>query len=51
MGHSYAHPSNRFWKLLHSSGCTTYLMKPDEDRKLLWLILPYRVTSIAHRAY
>jgi G:T/U-mismatch repair DNA glycosylase len=33
-GHAYSHPSNRFWKLLHSSGLTTRLMKPAEDRSL-----------------
>ncbi|KAJ9632110.1 uracil DNA N-glycosylase Thp1 [Taxawa tesnikishii (nom. ined.)] len=30
-GHAYAHPSNSFWKLLHSSGCTDRRCKPDED--------------------
>ncbi|KAL3423489.1 mismatch-specific thymine-DNA glycosylate [Phlyctema vagabunda] len=33
-GHAYAHPSNQFWKLLHSSGCTTRRLKPQEDRSL-----------------
>lgn len=33
-GHAYAHPSNRFWKLLHSSGCTTRLCHPSEDGDL-----------------
>jgi len=33
-GHAYAHPSNRFWKLLHSSGLTTCLCRPDEDGSL-----------------
>ncbi|KFY14604.1 hypothetical protein V492_02523 [Pseudogymnoascus sp. VKM F-4246] len=33
-GHAYAHPSNRFWKLLFSSGLTTRLMRPSEDRSL-----------------
>ncbi|KFZ15371.1 hypothetical protein V501_02735 [Pseudogymnoascus sp. VKM F-4519 (FW-2642)] len=33
-GHAYSHPSNRFWKLLYSSGLTTRLMKPAEDRSL-----------------
>lgn len=31
-GHAYAHPSNLFWKLLYSSGVTTRLCRPDEDR-------------------
>ncbi|EKG18181.1 Uracil-DNA glycosylase-like protein [Macrophomina phaseolina MS6] len=30
-GHAYAHPSNLFWKLLHSSGCTDRLCRPEED--------------------
>ncbi|SMR50483.1 unnamed protein product [Zymoseptoria tritici ST99CH_3D1] len=30
-GHAYAHPSNLFWKLLHSSGCTDRRLEPRED--------------------
>ncbi|KAL0264513.1 uracil DNA N-glycosylase Thp1 [Diplodia seriata] len=30
-GHAYAHPSNLFWKLLHSSGLTDRLCRPEED--------------------
>lgn len=33
-GHAYAHPSNLFWKLLYSSGCTTRRCRPEEDRDL-----------------
>ncbi|KAF6820821.1 tdg mug DNA glycosylase [Colletotrichum sojae] len=33
-GHVYAHPSNLFWKLLHSSGITPRLCAPTEDRDL-----------------
>ena len=33
-GHAYAHPSNLFWKLLHSSGLTTRRCRPEEDRDL-----------------
>ncbi|KAF2024186.1 DNA glycosylase [Setomelanomma holmii] len=33
-GHAYAHPSNHFWKLLHSSGLTDRRLKPEEDRSL-----------------
>ena len=33
-GHAYAHPSNLFWKLLHSSGCTTRRCRPEEDQDL-----------------
>lgn len=30
-GHAYAHPSNLFWKLLHSCGCTDERLKPEQD--------------------
>ncbi|QDS70738.1 hypothetical protein FKW77_003303 [Venturia effusa] len=30
-GHAYAHPSNMFWKLLHSSGLTDRRCRPQED--------------------
>lgn len=30
-GHAYAHPSNMFWKLLHSSGCTETRLQPEQD--------------------
>ncbi|MCJ1311082.1 hypothetical protein MMC25_004752 [Agyrium rufum] len=33
-GHAYAHPSNLFWKLLHSSGCTSRRCSPTEDHSL-----------------
>lgn len=33
-GHSYAHPSNLFWKLLHSSGVTPVPCRADEDRTI-----------------
>ncbi|CZS95132.1 related to G/T mismatch-specific thymine DNA glycosylase [Rhynchosporium graminicola] len=33
-GHAYAHPSNLFWKLLHSSGCTPRRCSPEEDGDL-----------------
>jgi len=33
-GHAYAHPSNLFWKLCNSSGCTPRLCKPEEDQDL-----------------
>ncbi|KAN0093851.1 DNA glycosylase [Hyaloscypha variabilis] len=33
-GHAYAHPSNLFWKLLHSSGCTDRRLHPSEDGTL-----------------
>ncbi|KAK3300191.1 uracil-DNA glycosylase-like protein [Chaetomium fimeti] len=33
-GHAYAHPSNRFWHLLHSSGVTPRRCSPTEDRRM-----------------
>ena len=33
-GHAYAHPSNLFWRLAFSSGCTPRLCRPDEDQDL-----------------
>lgn len=33
-GHAYSHPSNHFWKLLHSSGLTSRRLKPEEDGTL-----------------
>ncbi|KAI9803553.1 MAG: hypothetical protein M1825_001896 [Sarcosagium campestre] len=33
-GHAYSHPSNLFWKLLHSSGCTPRRCAPSEDGTL-----------------
>ncbi|KAL6705952.1 uracil DNA N-glycosylase Thp1 [Coniothyrium glycines] len=36
-GHAYAHPSNLFWKLLHSSGLTDQRLKPEQDRSLPYL--------------
>jgi thymine-DNA glycosylase len=30
-GHAYAHPSNMFWKLLHSSGLTDTRFRPEQD--------------------
>ncbi|KAF6226390.1 hypothetical protein HO133_009256 [Letharia lupina] len=33
-GHAYSHPSNLFWKLAYSSGCTPRLCRPEEDQDL-----------------
>ena len=34
-GHHYAHPGNRFWRVLHEAGVTDRLYAPEEDEKLL----------------
>ena len=36
-GHHYAHPGNRFWRVLFASGITNRLYKPEEDERLLEL--------------
>ncbi len=33
-GHHYAHPGNRFWRVLHASGITDRLFRPEEDEGL-----------------
>ena len=34
-GHHYAHPVNRFWRVLFASGITNRLYKPEDDKQLL----------------
>jgi TDG/mug DNA glycosylase family protein len=34
-GHHYAHPGNRFWRVLFASGITVRLYEPHEDERLL----------------
>ncbi len=34
-GHHYAHPGNRFWRVLHVAGITGRLYGPEEDEELL----------------
>ena len=34
-GHHYAHPGNRFWRVLFASGIADRLYKPEEDALLL----------------
>jgi TDG/mug DNA glycosylase family protein len=34
-GHHYAHPGNRFWRVLHAAGITNRLYEPREDGALL----------------
>jgi TDG/mug DNA glycosylase family protein len=34
-GYHYANPSNRFWKILHRSGLTQRLYRPEENHELL----------------
>jgi double-stranded uracil-DNA glycosylase len=34
-GHHYAHPGNRFWRVLFTCGLTDRLYEPEEDERLL----------------
>jgi TDG/mug DNA glycosylase family protein len=46
-GHHYANPNNRFYRILHQSGLTPRLYKPEEDGDLL--ALGYGFTNIVPR--
>jgi double-stranded uracil-DNA glycosylase len=35
VGHHYANPNNRFWRILHESGLTSRKYTPSEDKDLL----------------
>jgi double-stranded uracil-DNA glycosylase len=35
VGHHFAHPSNRFWKVLHAAGFTDEVLSPADERRLL----------------
>lgn len=35
VGHHFARPGNRFWKVLHASGFTTALLVPEQQHQLL----------------
>jgi double-stranded uracil-DNA glycosylase len=35
VGHHFARPGNRFWKVLHQAGFTDRLLEPQEERELL----------------
>lgn len=46
-GHHYAHPGNRFWRVLYASGITARLYGPEEDERLLDLGIGF--TNLASR--
>jgi TDG/mug DNA glycosylase family protein len=46
-GHYYAYPGNRFWWLLHQSGLTPRLLRPDEDH--LMPTLGYGLIDLVRR--
>lgn len=35
VGHHFAHPGNRFWKLLFAAGLTAEQLVPEDERRLL----------------
>ncbi len=47
-GHHFARPGNRFWPVLHSSGFTPRLLRPDEQGELAGLGLG--ITNMVPRA-
>ena len=46
-GHHYAHPGNRFWRVLFAAGITDRLYRPEEDELLLDLGIGF--TNLASR--
>ena len=46
-GHHYAHPGNRFWRVLFAAGITERLYRPEEDESLLDLGMGF--TNLASR--
>jgi double-stranded uracil-DNA glycosylase len=47
VGHHFAHPGNRFWKVLHAAGFTDRVLSPFEEAELLPLGLG--VTNLVER--
>jgi TDG/mug DNA glycosylase family protein len=48
VGHHFARPGNRFWKVLHAAGFTEELLSPSEERRLL--AVGVGVTNLVSRA-
>jgi TDG/mug DNA glycosylase family protein len=48
VGHHFAHPSNRFWKILYRAGFTDHLLAPGDDQELLEAGLG--ITNLVNRA-
>ena len=44
-GYHYAHPGNRFWRVLFAAGITDRLYSPEEDAKLLDLGIGFTKTN------
>ena len=48
VGHHFARPGNRFWKVLHAAGFTPDVVAPEDDRRLLELGLG--ITNLVPRS-
>jgi TDG/mug DNA glycosylase family protein len=48
VGHHFARPGNRFWRVLAEAGFTDGVLRPDDDRELLALGLG--ITNLVARA-
>ncbi len=48
VGHHFARPGNRFWKVLHTAGFTDKLLSPADERQLLQVGVG--VTNLVSRA-
>ena len=48
VGHHFARPGNRFWKVLHMGGLTPRLLAPEEEGELVGLGLG--ITNLVERA-
>jgi TDG/mug DNA glycosylase family protein len=48
VGHHFARPGNRFWRVLHAAGFTDQLLSPFEERELLKS--GYGITNVVARA-
>ena len=48
VGHHFARPGNRFWRVLHAAGFTERLLSPFEERELLSMGLG--ITNLVARA-
>ena len=46
-GHSFSHPSNRFWSVLHLAGFTDHRLRPQDERQLL--TYGYGITAVVSR--
>jgi TDG/mug DNA glycosylase family protein len=46
-GHHYAHPGNRFWRVLYAAGVTDRMYLPEDDGRLLDLGIGF--TNLASR--